>query len=905
MPYTFLGLDSDKNRIEVNKPVKLLGIYILGNTGMGKTVLLESMIMQSITQQTGVCVIDPLGGLVNRLLTRIPATRLSDVIWLDLNNAATFPFGLNLYSCRDPKDILDVQRHVDIIMHLWEKIFGISRDTPLLSDYMSNLARTLLANPGHTMAEIPLVLMDDIFRSKMLGNVTDPGVLLFWKNFEGMSKYSRNEEVRTVMRRINEFMQPLVRNIIGQEKTSINLRDIMDQGKILLISLDPQLEETTSLLGGMIIGSLLMAAYSRTDIPNPNNRRQFDLFVDEADRYATSTFKQVFDQCRQFGLSTTLATQNRSYMNLNIPGLAKSVLQAATTICFQIIPPDSIEMSGKYSTRPPEPKEEVTEEPWGDEEIKTPVKDVIKHLLSGGSHPDPVVDQFATGILQTVKAKTGKQDEADFVELNRLLYLAMTGTPIAQLIPRVTLMRMVLQKLGWGDYGVALDAGGEDKQRAFVKWWRGQPEALQEVDNEARLRLRDFRLDELRMLLRKVESLYDNYVFDILHPNANGLPVVSRWYPGVSTNTNTDTILPPEEWTNLVRGGFLKDTGVNFIREPPFQWFHLDTALLAWKNDKLLPGQEAKFYSETDLIMVVEQEIQAEKAIFLNFTTTLKQVMAALAKHPITVGSGQYRPIIRQVKHMPAQKSHTERQNEIGNQLSQLPPFVARVKLNAFPPNLKSKVCHICGKSLAKNETQCDVCQVPLLPEYVIDVISWDDQQLMRNPRYIPPNTPLAPRKQAIIQKNVQDGFLRERTIVEAEIAARQSVPPVRTSLPPKNPPAPAGSFVPFNALWKTNNADIPVTIIGILGKHHGVTYYLSQGSSTGIPENEITLLNTPAPVAKTSPNNPLIPPGAKANIPPSSRKRAINTPARKQCPSCKAQNTLTALFCNMCGSKL
>src|SRR5439155_178758 len=141
--------------------------------------------------------------------------REEKVILLDIADE-DYPFGLNLFACSNPKSSKAVQYVVDQVMHIFEKLFDVDRATPLLTEYLRNCTHTLVVNPGFTMAEIPKLLLDEACRNKLVANVSDPDVLLFWRTYDQMKPSEQREEAASTLRRVREFLQPLTRNIVGQ-----------------------------------------------------------------------------------------------------------------------------------------------------------------------------------------------------------------------------------------------------------------------------------------------------------------------------------------------------------------------------------------------------------------------------------------------------------------------------------------------------------------------------------------------------------------------------------------------------------------------------------------------------------------------------------------------------------------
>src|SRR5712691_10727598 len=233
MTFSKLGTDTETQQlVYLPKTARLQGLYIIGIQGTGKSGLIENLIMQDIDQQIGVCVLDPHGELIDHVIARLDPKRVNDVILLNLADY-NYPFGLNLFACSDLTNPLEVQTTVDQVLHIFEKLLGVSQDTPLILEYLYNCTSTLVANPGYTMADIPLLLQDEQCRRKLVANVTDIDVLGFWKQHDQKKSSDQNNDISSTLRRVKQFLQPLSRPIVGQSKTTIDLQQIMSQGKIL------------------------------------------------------------------------------------------------------------------------------------------------------------------------------------------------------------------------------------------------------------------------------------------------------------------------------------------------------------------------------------------------------------------------------------------------------------------------------------------------------------------------------------------------------------------------------------------------------------------------------------------------------------------------------------------------
>jgi len=375
---------------------------MIGANGTGKTGLILNLVIQDIVQGLGLCVLDPHGDLTQDILARLPQDREQDVLLLDLADAAQFPFGLNLFTCPDITDPLKVQYTVDRVMHVFEKLFDVTRQTPLLMEYLRNCTYTIVYNQGYTMAEIPLLLMEEGFRRCLMSNVTDIDVTLFWKQYDLMKPSEQMEQASSILRRVREFLQPLSRPIVGQVHTTIDLRKIMDERKILLVKLDNQLEAVTSLIGSLIIALILNAAYSRVDTP-VNTRKQFNVYADEFQRFATPDFATLLTEARKFGVATTIAHQIRDQLDPEDKNRA-AALNVANLIVLKISGADAQEMAAEFDCTPPPPQV------IGREALLIPKQDIVKHLLEHG-HIDqrhvPFVRSYLRPVMGMIQEEKG------------------------------------------------------------------------------------------------------------------------------------------------------------------------------------------------------------------------------------------------------------------------------------------------------------------------------------------------------------------------------------------------------------------------------------------------------------------------------------------------------------------
>lgn len=385
MTFSLLGVDTQTNQsVRLQQAARRQGTYIIGAPGTGKSGLIENLVIEDIKQGLGVCLLDPHGDLIEAILKRLPG-REQDVILLDILQK-DFPFGLNLFSCIDPSDSVEVQKTVDQVMHIFELLFAVSLSTPRMAQYLRNCTHTLIANPGFTMAEIPLLLTDVAFRKRLLTNVHDTKVQLFWKTYEALKPQEQLEYAESTLNKLDPFLEPLSRNIVGQSKTTIDFRAVMDERKILLVKLNVQLSGVTSLVGAAIIAQLLNAAYSRSNI-DVSKRKQFNIYADEFQRFTTQDFSTLIAEARKFGIATTIAHQFRNQLDKPGGDYKAAALTATNLIVFRVSGEDAHELASQFDCTPP-PAETKREEKL------TPVSNPVDVLLSGKTHPNPIVNAW-------------------------------------------------------------------------------------------------------------------------------------------------------------------------------------------------------------------------------------------------------------------------------------------------------------------------------------------------------------------------------------------------------------------------------------------------------------------------------------------------------------------------------
>ncbi len=286
-------------------------VYIIGKTGTGKSQLLIEMIKQDIKTGHGVCVIDPHGDLIDETLRYIPPQRAEDVIYFDPSDTER-PMGLNLLEAYNEE-----QKHfmTTAIINLMYKLYDPQRTGiigPRFEHAVRNAMLTVMSEQGSTFIEIVRILTDQKYVQELLPKVQDPIVRRYWTDqIAQTSDFHKSEVLDYIVSKFGRFVtNKTMRNIIGQSKSAFNFRNVMDEGKILLINLSKGKlgEENSSFLGLVLIPKILVAAMSRQEIPEPQ-RRDFFLYVDEFQNFATPDFATILSEARKYRLNLTVANQ--------------------------------------------------------------------------------------------------------------------------------------------------------------------------------------------------------------------------------------------------------------------------------------------------------------------------------------------------------------------------------------------------------------------------------------------------------------------------------------------------------------------------------------------------------------------------------------------------------------------
>jgi CxxC-x17-CxxC domain-containing protein len=282
-------------------------MYLIGKTGMGKSTILENMIIEDIRAGRGVAVVDPHGDLAEKIIEFIPSNRVNDVIYFNPADME-YPIAFNVVEQVEPHlRHLVASGLLGVFQKLWADSWG-----PRLEYILRNSILAILDYPGSTLLAVTRMFSDKNFRRKVIDKIQDPVVKSFWVNeFAGYADKFASEAVSPIQNKVGQFLSSsLIRNIVGQVKSTIDVRQIMDEGKILILNLSKGRigEDNSSLLGAMMITKIQLAAMSRVDIKE-DQRKDFYLYVDEFQNFATESFANILSEARKYRLNLIMAHQ--------------------------------------------------------------------------------------------------------------------------------------------------------------------------------------------------------------------------------------------------------------------------------------------------------------------------------------------------------------------------------------------------------------------------------------------------------------------------------------------------------------------------------------------------------------------------------------------------------------------
>lgn len=321
-----------KKRFGIKRGDRIYHMYIIGKTGMGKSTLLKNLVISDMRGGENLAVLDPHGELVEDLLDFVPEERLEDVVYF--NPADTeYPVGFNVLENIDAsKRHLVASLLISIFKKLWSEFWG-----PRLEYILRNTVLSLLHFEGTTLLDVSRLLTNKDYRAIIVARLKDPELRNFWLNeFEKYSQGFRMEAVSPILNKVGQFLvYPVLRNIIGQKKSTFSLGKVMNERGILLANLSKGKlgEDVSSLLGSLLVTAIEVEALKRAEI-SEGERKDFYLYLDEFQTFSTMSISHMLSEARKYHLSLILAHQYLDQIN---EGIRKAVFgNVGTIISFQI-----------------------------------------------------------------------------------------------------------------------------------------------------------------------------------------------------------------------------------------------------------------------------------------------------------------------------------------------------------------------------------------------------------------------------------------------------------------------------------------------------------------------------------------------------------------------------------------
>lgn len=342
--------------VRIKSGDRLRHMYIIGKSGGGKSQFVANMAIQDILNGEGICVLDPHGDLIEDILKRIPPERAEDVIVFSPADTER-PMGLNLLEF-DPRYPEQKTFVINEVIGIFDKLYDLkTTGGPIFEQYMRNALLLIMSDPesGSTLMEVPKVLSDPEFRNMKLEKCKDMTVVEFWRKEaeKAGGDAALANVVPYITSKLTQFISnDIMRPIIAQQNSAFNIRDIMDKQKILLIDLPKGAigQMNAYLLGMILVGKILMAALSRTDI-SQENRKNFYLYIDEFQNFTTNSITQILSEARKYGLGLTISHQYIGQMVVNNDTAIKDAVfgNVGTMVLFRIGPEDAEFMEKEFS----------------------------------------------------------------------------------------------------------------------------------------------------------------------------------------------------------------------------------------------------------------------------------------------------------------------------------------------------------------------------------------------------------------------------------------------------------------------------------------------------------------------------------------------------------------------------
>ncbi len=387
---------------------------VLGVPGGGKSGLLQNLIHADMMTGHAVIVLDPHADLIMGSLNAVPDHRVSNTFLLDLTDE-DFPYGVNVFPTTKLTGSIERSRAVERIMHIFEVVWPEIVNQQYIQLFLPNVVRVFLDNQNKTLVDMLQFLQNDAFRASMLQNVSDPMIRDFWEQeYNQQSELERRRRVQPLTNRLHTLFtgNPLVRNLLGQPRTTINWRKAIETKQIIFIKLPVKdIPHVASLVGAILVSQIHAAVFSFADTP-PEKRSGVSLYIDEVQNFASSNFASLISEGRKFSLRLTIAHQHRA----QLPGfLREPTTSARTKVCFQLTPDDGREMAHFF------PSSEATIRPEN-------IEPHVSHYLLTYGIDDPVARTFIETYLRGLQGKKrGNRMEIDVRDLAPSVFEVVNG----------------------------------------------------------------------------------------------------------------------------------------------------------------------------------------------------------------------------------------------------------------------------------------------------------------------------------------------------------------------------------------------------------------------------------------------------------------------------------------------
>ncbi|MBT3835481.1 type IV secretion system DNA-binding domain-containing protein [Candidatus Peribacteria bacterium] len=395
-----------RTRFGIKQDDRRRHIYVIGKTGMGKSTILENMIFSDIQSGKGIAVIDPHGDLAESALKMIPKSRTNDVVLFDPTDR-DYPISFNMLECSNSDQrSLVASGLMAVFTKIWPDVWS-----GRMEHILRNTLLALLESPGSSMLGIMRMFADDAYRKKVVSHLSDPLVKSFWEDeYEGWSEKYRTEAVAAIQNKIGQLLStPIIRNIIGQTASSLDIRHAMDTGKIIIVNLSKGKlgEDNSAFLGSMLVTKFQIDAMSRADVPE-SERNDFYLYVDEFQNFATPSFASILSEARKYRLNLTMANQ---YVSQLTPDKSNTMLRDAvfgnvgTLITFQVGSEDAEEIASQFGDE--KMAEDIVGLPKYQAYVKLMIEGITSNPFSVATLPPP---DFAQDKGRTEKIRKNSRE---------------------------------------------------------------------------------------------------------------------------------------------------------------------------------------------------------------------------------------------------------------------------------------------------------------------------------------------------------------------------------------------------------------------------------------------------------------------------------------------------------------